>query len=163
MPWQWACDHRCMHEGLMVLIGSCMHARHKVALMLVETVKVPSSSDDCTLWRVPSDRTWCLTVGEVADRVCLLASHRGGATRARCHSICGTLWHGGATRVRHHNLLNLLRGLACLQGHGILHSVPAPCWAAVVIQTGTLLPPRSPGRAALATVAVISARDVRPS
>ena len=48
--------------------------------------------------------------------VCLLASHRGGATRARCHSICGTLWHGGATRVRHQNLLNPLRGLACLQG-----------------------------------------------
>ena len=38
-----------------------------------------------------------------------------------------------------------LRGLACLQGHVILHSVPAAHWATVVIQTKTLLPPRSPG------------------
>ena len=51
---QVACDHRCIHEGLVVLIGSCMHARHKAALMFAET---PSLSDDCTFGRVPSVRT----------------------------------------------------------------------------------------------------------
>ena len=61
---------------------------------------------------------------------------------------------------RHHNLLHHLRGLACLLGHGILHSVPAVCGAAVVIQTGhfcllSLL------EGCTATVPVISVCDVR--